>query len=307
MNLHSGICPIRKNINLEVLIMPEQDNVNNHTEQLASQPGLEADMQIKPEYIRPGYQGSGKLEGKVAVISGGDSGIGRAVSVHFAKEGADVAILYLNEHEDAEETKNLVEQEGRKCISIAGDIGSPSYCEAAVAQVLDAFGKIDILINNAGEQHPQEHFIDITAEQIERTFKTNIFGMMHLTKAVLPNLKEGSAIVNTSSITAYKGNDALIDYSSTKGAITTFTRSLSQELAEQGIRVNAVAPGPIWTPLIPSTFDAEKVKTFGQEVPLKRPGQPKELAPAYVYLASEDASYVTGQTIHVNGGVIVNS
>lgn len=282
------------------------EQLNNHTEQQDRQPGIEADMQIKPEYIRKDYKGSDKLKDKVAIISGGDSGIGRAVSVHFAKEGADVAILYLDEHEDAEETKNLVEQTGRQCLLISGDIGSPTFCESAVSQVLEKFGKIDILVNNAGEQHPQDRFLDISAEQIEKTFRTNIFGMMHLTKAVLPNLKEGSAIVNSSSITAYKGNQALIDYASTKGAITSFTRSLSQELVQQGIRVNAVAPGPIWTPLIPSTFDAEKVKTFGQDVPMKRPGQPKELAPAYVYLASEDASYITGQTIHVNGGVIVN-
>jgi len=281
---------------------------NNHTEQLNSQPGIEANMEIQPEYIRADYKSSDKLKGKVALISGGDSGIGRAVSLHFAKEGADVAIIYLKEEQkDADKTKQLIEETGRKCLLISGDIGDPDFCDSAAKQVIDTLGKIDILINNAGEQHPQDTFLDITPEQIEQTFKTNIFGMMYLTKSCLPHMKSGSTIVNTSSITAYKGNDVLIDYSATKGAITTFTRSLSQELVDQGIRVNAVAPGPIWTPLIPSTFDKEQVRTFGQDVPMKRPGQPMELAPAYVFLASEDSSYITGQMIHVNGGVIVNS
>lgn len=280
----------------------------NHTEQLNSQPGIEAHMEVQPEYIRADYKGSDKLQDKVALISGGDSGIGRAVSLHFAKEGADVAIIYLKEEQkDADKTKQLVEESGRKCLLITGDIGDPDFCDSAAKQVIDTFGKLDILINNAGEQHPQDSFLDITPDQIEQTFRTNIFGMMYLTKSCLPHMKSGSTIVNTSSITAYKGNDVLIDYSATKGAITTFTRSLSQELVEQGIRVNAVAPGPIWTPLIPSTFDQEQVRTFGQDVPMKRPGQPMELAPAYVFLASEDSSYITGQMIHVNGGVIVNS
>jgi len=288
--------------------MSSQADLNHHTEQQHSQPGIEANMEIKPEYIREGYQGSDKLKGKAALISGGDSGIGRAVSLHFAKEGADIAFIYLKEEEtDAQKTKELVEQTGQKCLLLPGDISDPDFCEKAVQQTVESFGKLDILVNNAGEQHPQDRFVDITPAQIQHTFETNIFGMMYLTKASLPHMKAGSAIVNTSSITAYKGNDVLIDYSATKGAIAAFTRSLSQELAEQGIRVNAVAPGPIWTPLIPSTFDAKQVREFGQDVPMKRPGQPKELAPAYVYLASEDASYVTGQTIHVNGGVIVNS
>ena len=272
----------------------------------SEQPGLETKMNPEPEYIRQGYKGSDKLKDKVAIITGGDSGIGRSVSLHFAKEGADIAIIYLNEHEDAQDTKRLIEQEGQKCILIDGDIGNQSFCEAAVTEVLSTYGKVDILVNNAAEQHPQDSFMDITSDQLERTFRTNIFSMFYLTKAVLPNLKEGSSIINTSSITAYKGNPSLIDYSSTKGAITSFTRSLSAELVEQGIRVNGVAPGPIWTPLIPASFDKEKVDQFGGDSPMKRPGQPKELGPAYVYLASEDSSYVTGQMIHINGGTIVN-
>ncbi|WP_121615586.1 SDR family oxidoreductase [Virgibacillus halodenitrificans] len=274
-------------------------------QQQNQQPGIESKMQPEPEYIRDNYQGSEKLKDKVALITGGDSGIGRAVSVHFAKEGADVAIVYLNEHEDAKETKRLVELEGRQCLLISGDIGDQSFCESAVTETLDKYKKIDILINNAAEQHPQGKFLDITSEQLEKTFRTNVFSMFYITKAVLPNLKEGSSIINTSSITAYQGSKDLIDYSATKGAITSFTRSLSEELAEKGIRVNGVAPGPIWTPLIPSTFSKEKVGSFGGNTPMKRPGQPKELAPAYVYLASDDSSYVSGQMIHVNGGIIV--
>ncbi|MCJ0932301.1 SDR family oxidoreductase [Virgibacillus halodenitrificans] len=274
-------------------------------QQQNQQPGIESKMQPEPEYIRNNYQGSEKLKDKVALITGGDSGIGRAVSVHFAKEGADVAIVYLNEHEDAKETKRLVELEGRQCLLISGDIGDQSFCESAVTETLDKYKKIDILINNAAEQHPQGKFLDITSEQLEKTFRTNVFSMFYITKAVLPNLKEGSSIINTSSITAYQGSKDLIDYSATKGAITSFTSSLSEELAEKGIRVNGVAPGPIWTPLIPSTFSKEKVGSFGGNTPMKRPGQPKELAPAYVYLASDDSSYVSGQMIHVNGGIIV--
>ncbi|WLV25531.1 SDR family oxidoreductase [Aciduricibacillus chroicocephali] len=281
--------------------------LENHTEQLNSQPGIEANMEIKPEYIREGYKGSDKLKNKVALISGGDSGIGRAVSIYFAKEGADVAIIHLEEEmEDAKKTKQLVEDAGSKCLLIQGDIGDPSFCDSAVEKTVSELGKLDILINNAGEQHPQDKFLDVKPDQIEQTFRTNIFGMMYLTRSALPHLKSGSTIVNTTSITAYRGSEELIDYSSTKGAITSFTRSLSQELVEKGIRVNGVAPGPIWTPLIPSTFDEDKVREFGKNVPMKRPGQPMELAPAYVYLASEDSSYVTGQVIHVNGGAIVN-
>lgn len=271
------------------------------------QPGIETKMHPEPDYVDPNYEGSNKLKDKVAIITGGDSGIGRAVSLYFAKEGADVAIIYLDEHDDAKDTKRLIELEDQKCLLISGDIGSQSFCESAVTQVLDHYKKIDILVNNAGEQHPQESFMDITSDQLEKTFATNVFSMFYLTKAVLPNLKEGSTIINTSSVTAYNGNVDLIDYSSTKGAITSFTRSLSGALADDGIRVNAVAPGPIWTPLIPASFSKEQVGEFGGDTPMKRPGQPKELAPAYVYLASEDSSYVSGQTIHVNGGTIVSS
>ncbi|WP_156288838.1 SDR family oxidoreductase [Oceanobacillus salinisoli] len=275
-------------------------------QQQGIQPGIESEMNPLPEYIRDDYQGANKLKNKVAIITGGDSGIGRAVSVHFAKEGADIAIIYLNEHEDAEETKRIVEQEGQKCLLISGDIGNEAFCADAVQKTFDTFHKIDILVNNAAEQHTQPSFLDITSEQLEKTFRTNIFSMFYLSKAVIPHLKEGSSIINTSSITAYEGNVDLIAYSATKGAITSFTRSLSQALVDQGIRVNAVAPGPIWTPLIPASFNKKKVDSFGANSPMKRPGQPKEVAPAYVYLASEDSSYVTGQMIHVNGGTVVN-
>ncbi|MDO7906102.1 SDR family oxidoreductase [Paenibacillus sp. JX-17] len=275
-------------------------------QQQDKQPGIESQMNPLPEFESPVYKAAGKLLGKVALITGGDSGIGRAVAVTFAKEGADVAIVYLNEHEDAKETQRQVEQEGRKCILIPGDIGQESFAKDAVRQTAENLGKLDIVVNNAAEQHPQESIEDITEEQLERTFRTNIFGMFFLTKAALPLLQKGSTIINTTSITAYRGSPQLLDYSSTKGAITAFTRSLSMNLAEKGIRVNAVAPGPIWTPLIPSTFDEKKVSEFGATQPMKRPGQPEELAPAYVYLASEDSSYVSGQVIHINGGEVVN-
>ena len=269
-------------------------------------PGIESEMTPRPRTKDPGHRGSGKLQEKMAMITGGDSGIGRAVAIAFAREGADVAIVYLNEHKDAEETKRLVEQEGRRCVTIAGDVGEERVCRDAVDRVMREFHRLDILINNATEQHPQETIEKITADQLERTFRTNIFSMFFMTKAALPHLKEGSAIVNTTSVTAYKGNPTLLDYSSTKGAIVAFTRSLSQALADRKIRVNGVAPGPIWTPLIPSTFPEEKVETFGSNVPLKRAGQPEEVAPCYVFLASDDASYMTGQILHPNGGVIVN-
>ncbi|WP_144548330.1 SDR family oxidoreductase [Bacillus sp. X1(2014)] len=271
------------------------------------QPGIEKEMKPLPDTENPNYKGSNKLQGKNAIITGGDSGIGRAVSIAFAKEGANVAIVYLNENNDAEETKQLVEEEGGRCLLIAGDIGDESFCKEAVQQTVDELGGIDILVNNAAEQHPQESIMDIETEQLEKTFRTNIFSMFHLTRAALPHLKEGSAIINSTSITAYQGHPKLLDYSSTKGAITTFTRSLASQLAEKGIRVNGVAPGPIWTPLIPSTFSAEEVSKFGQDTPMKRPGQPEEVAPAYVYLASNaDSSYVSGQILHVNGGKVVN-
>jgi len=270
------------------------------------QPGHEDLMNPKPTFDDQSYIGSGKLKDKVAIITGGDSGIGRAVAVFFAKEGANVVISYLDEQEDAEETKKHIEAEGQKCLLVSGDIGEETVCQQVVAKTVETFGQVDILVNNAAEQHPQKGIEDITSEQLERTFKTNIFSFFHLTKAVLPHFKKGSAIINTSSVTAYAGNEQLIDYSSTKGAITAFTRSLALNLAGKGIRVNAVAPGPIWTPLIPSTFPADQVATFGANTPMKRPGQPEELAPAYVFLASDDSSYMSGQTLHVNGGKIVN-
>ncbi|MDP5338527.1 MAG: SDR family oxidoreductase [Nodularia sp. (in: cyanobacteria)] len=269
-------------------------------------PGKESEMQPKPKADDPQYQGSGKLNNKVALITGGDSGIGRAVAIAFAKEGADVAIVYLNEHDDAKETKHLVEKQGRRVVAIAGDITDETFCQQAVEQTVEQLGKLDILINNAAEQHPKENIEEITKEQLERTFSTNIFSMFYLTKAAMKHLKAGSAIINTTSVTAYKGNAKLLDYSSTKGAIVAFTRSLSQNLVDKEIRVNAVAPGPIWTPLIASTFPADQVATFGKQVPMQRAGQPEEVAPSYVFLASDDASYMTGQVLHPNGGSIVN-
>nr|WP_290226116.1 SDR family oxidoreductase [Trichocoleus desertorum] len=269
------------------------------------QPGIESEMTPRPQFDDSKYRGSGKLQGKVALITGGDSGIGRAVAVFYAKEGADVALVYLNEHQDAEDTKRRVEAEGRRCITFAGDIGDEQFCKEAVQQTVQQLGYLDILVNNAAEQHPQQSIEDITAEQLERTFRTNIFSMFFLTKAALPHLKEGSAIINTTSVTAYKGNQQLLDYSSTKGAIVAFTRSLSQSLVEKGIRVNGVAPGPIWTPLIPATFPEDKVKSFGAQVPMQRAGQPEEVAPSYVFLASDDSSYMSGQILHPNGGEVV--
>ncbi|MEC3759554.1 SDR family oxidoreductase [Bacillus halotolerans] len=268
------------------------------------QPGFEYLMDPRPVFDKP--KKAKKLAGKTAIITGGDSGIGRAVSVLFAKEGANVVIVYFNEHQDAEETKEYVEEEGVKCLLIAGDVGDEAFCNEVVRQASQAFPTIDILVNNAAEQHVQPSIEKITSHQLIRTFQTNIFSMFYLTKAVLPHLKKGSSIINTASITAYKGNKTLIDYSATKGAIVTFTRSLSQSLVQQGIRVNAVAPGPIWTPLIPASFAAKDVEVFGSDVPMERPGQPVEVAPSYLYLASDDSTYVTGQTIHVNGGTIVN-
>ncbi|HKP73672.1 MAG TPA: SDR family oxidoreductase [Pyrinomonadaceae bacterium] len=270
------------------------------------QPGIEAEMKPKPVADDSERRGSGKLRGKVALITGGDSGIGRAVAIAYAREGADVCVMYLNEHEDAKETARLVEREGRRCLLIDGDVGDESFCRAAVGRAVEELGRLDVLVNNAAEQHPQESIEGISAEQLERTFRTNIFAMFYLVKAALKHLREGSAIINTASVTAYKGSPELLDYSSTKGAIVAFTRSLSQSLVEKGVRVNAVAPGPIWTPFIPSTFPPEKVETFGADVPMKRPGQPEEVAPAYVFLASDDSSYMVGQVLHVNGGEVVN-
>jgi NAD(P)-dependent dehydrogenase (short-subunit alcohol dehydrogenase family) len=269
-------------------------------------PGEERKLDPRPEW-QPRYPGSGRLDGKVALITGADSGIGRAVAALFAREGADIAILYLLEDGDAEDTKRIVEAEGRRAILIKADVGSKKMCDRTVAQVIEAFGRLDILINNAGEQHPDEDIRDITEEQLTRTFQTNIFGMFYLVQAALPHLKKGAAIVNCTSVTMYQGSAELLDYSSTKGAITAFTRSLSENLIEQGIRVNAVAPGPIWTPLNPcGGASPEKLEHFGESTPMGRPGQPNEVAPAFLFLACEDASYMSGQVLHPNGGTIVN-
>jgi NAD(P)-dependent dehydrogenase (short-subunit alcohol dehydrogenase family) len=270
------------------------------------QPGIESEMMPRPQAEDRGYQGSGKLRGKVALITGGDSGIGRAVAIAFAKEGADVAIAYLNEHSDGQETRGLVERQGRRCIAMAGDVGDETFCQQIVQDTVRELGRLDILVNNAAEQHPQDDLTKITSVQLERTFRTNIFSFFYVTKAALPHLHEGSAIVNTTSVTAYRGSPHLLDYAATKGAIVAFTRSLAKALVGQGIRVNGVAPGPIWTPLIPSTFPAEQVATFGADVPMQRVGQPEEVAPSYVFLASDDASYMTGQILHPNGGEVVN-
>lgn len=270
------------------------------------QPGLEQPMTPKPRAEMADYKAAGKLTGKTAIVTGGDSGIGRAVAIGFAKEGADVAVVYLNEREDAEETRRHVEAAGRKCLTMEGDVGDEAFCRRVVDEAVRAFGHLDIVVNNAAEQHPQDSLETISAEQLERTFRTNVFAIFFLTKAALPHLKPGAAILNTTSITAYKGNPSLLDYSSTKGAITAFTRSLALSLADKGVRVNAVAPGPIWTPLIPSTFTEEHVEKFGKKQPLGRVGQPDEVAPAYIFLASDDASYMSGQVLHPNGGEVVN-
>lgn len=270
-----------------------------------STPGSEAQMNPQPEVIRDNYRGSNKLEGHVALITGGDSGIGRSAAVHFAREGADVAIVYLSEDQDAEETKRMVEQEGQQCLLLKGDLRERAFGEACVEKTYSQFGRLDILVNNAAEQHPAEEMEEIDFELMENTFKTNIFAMFYITQPALAKMDKNACIINTNSVVAYRGRASLLDYSSSKGAITSFTRALSQSVADRGIRVNAVAPGPIWTPFIPSTFPPDKVETFGQHTPLGRPGQPSEVGPAYVFLASQDASYITGQTIHVNGGELV--
>ena len=269
------------------------------------QPGMEYQMSPLPIFENPNYIPSGKLQDKVVIISGGDSGIGRAVSVLFAKEGANIVINYLNEHEDANYTKQIVESYGRRCLLIPGDLRDEGLSSYIAKTTLEVFGKIDVLINNCGVQFPQNSILDISSKQLKDTFETNIFSFFYLTKAVLPYLDANSSIINTTSVTAFEGKKNLIDYSSTKGAITVFTKSLALSLADQKIRVNAVAPGPIWTPLIPSSFSESEVEIFGTDVPLKRAGQPFELAPAYLYLASDDSRYVTGQIIHVNGGSMV--
>lgn len=272
------------------------------------QPGLESEMNPLPIYDAPEYINDGKrLKGKVAIITGGDSGIGRAVSLAFAREGAKVCIIYKDEHEDAQKTKELVDNEGGDCLLISGDIGSENFCNDSIKQVIAKYEKVDVLINNAAEQHTVNKLEELTKEQWEGTFKTNLYGPFYLTKAVLPHLKEGSSIINTVSVVAYKGHEQLIDYATTKGALIAFTRSLAKNLASKGIRVNAVAPGPIWTPLIPASFDEEKVLKFGSTNPMGRAGQPVELAGAYVFLASKSASYITGEVIHVNGGDMVET
>lgn len=265
-------------------------------------------MKPQPQSQAPERRGAGKLSGKVAVITGGDSGIGRAVAIAFAREGADIVIVYLSEHRDANETKRRVEEEGASCLTIAGDIRGEAFCRRVLSRTIRQFGRVDILVNNAAEEHVQNDLRKITAKQLRRTFETNVFSCFFMTKAALKNLKKGACIINTASVTAYRGSPHLIDYASTKGAIVAFTRSLAKALAEKNIRVNAVAPGPIWTPLIPSSMPAKEVRQFGADVPLKRAGQPEEVAPCYVFLASEqESSYITGQVFHPNGGEVVNA
>lgn len=272
------------------------------------QPGLEYEMDPQPIYIREDYQGSDKLKDKIAVITGGDSGIGRAVSIHFAREGADLAILYHpREEQDAQKTKVIIEAEGRQCLLLPGDLRQLPVIEQAAQSIIDTYGRVNILVNNAGNHVEQKEFTDISDQQMRETFELNILAMFRLTKALLPHMKAGDCIINTTSVVSYRGSEALIDYASTKGAVTAFTRSLSQNLIERNIRVNAVAPGPIWTPLIVATKTPEEVAKFGKETPMERVGQPAELAPAYVFLASEESSYFAGQVIHVNGGEVVNS
>lgn len=270
------------------------------------QPGRESEMHPRPASFAEHYQGAGRLRGKVALVTGGDSGIGRATAIAFAKEGADVAIAFLEECEDARQTRSAIEACGRKALAVPGDLGEEAACRRLIDEVIARFGRLDVLVNNAGEQHPQQSIADITAKQLERTFRTNFYALFYCVKAALPHLKPGARIINTASVTAYQGSPQLLDYSATKGAIVAFTRSLARALADKEIRVNAVAPGPIWTPLIPSTFSPEHVAEFGADTPLKRPGQPDEVAPCFVFLATEGADYMTGQVLHPNGGRIVN-
>lgn len=286
---------------------PRQEQQQRPPQHQPQQPGREHAMQPRPLFIREDYRGSGRLENRIALITGGDSGIGRAVAVHYAREGAHVAIAYLEEHRDAEETRRLVEAEGRRCLMLAGDVADEGFCYEAVNRTVQEYGGLDVLVNNAAEQHPTSDLSEITAEQLTHTFRTNIFGYFFMAKAALDHLPAGGVILNTTSITAYRGSGHLLDYSATKGAIVAFTRSLALSLAPRKIRVNGVAPGPIWTPLIPATFPEERVESFGADVPFGRAGQPAEVAPAYVFLASADGSYMTGQVIHPNGGGFVET
>ena len=286
--------------------MEEQNKKQRPPQKQSTQPGLESEMHPHPKTKGERYKGSEKLLNKVALITGGDSGIGKAVAIFYAREGADVAIVYLDEHIDAEEVKRLVENEGRRCLLIPGDISEETFCKEAVENTVKAFGKLDILVNNAAVQFPKDSIEEISSEQLERTFRTNIFSYFYMVKAAVKHFKNGGIIINTTSVTAYKGSPKLIDYSSTKGAIVAFTRSLSLSLIKKNIRVNGVAPGPIWTPLIPATFDEEKVEKFGADTPMQRAGEPEEVAPAYVFLASDDSTYFSGQILHPNGGTIIN-
>lgn len=282
--------------------------INAKPQHQDAQPGLEHEMDPQPIYIRDNYEGADKLRDKIAVITGGDSGIGRAIAVHYAREGADLALIYHpREEQDAQKTKSLVEAEGRRCLLLAGDLKSLSFIRESVGKIISTYHHINILVNNAANHVEQHEFTDISDEQMRQTFELNILAMFRLTKNVLPYMGSYDCIINTTSVVSYRGSKALIDYAATKGAVTAFTRSLSQNLVDRGIRVNAVAPGPIWTPLIVATKSPETVAEFGKDTPMERPGQPAELAPAYVFLASEDASYFTGQVIHVNGGEVINS
>ncbi len=283
------------------------DNNKKPGQTQSKQPGKEHKMKPEPKSVKSDYKGSDKLKGKVAIITGGDSGIGRAVAIAFAAEGAKVVISYLDEDKDAKETQKIIKKMGREIKIIPGNLRNVSECEKLVEETVDTYGKLDILVNNAAQQYPQDSLEDISEEQLRTTFEVNIFSQFFVTKAALPHLKKGSSIINSSSVTAYRGSKHLMDYAATKGAIVAFTRSLSSNLASKGIRVNGVAPGPIWTPLIPASFSKEKVDKFGKNVPMGRPGEPEEVAPSYVFLASDDSSYVTGQFIHVNGGEIVNT
>ena len=278
----------------------------NPPQEQPRQPGLEHEMTPLPETETETHEGTGKLTGKTAIITGGDSGIGRAVAVLYAREGADLTIAYRDEDTDAQETEAMITAEGRKCVLMRGDVADEGFCAEIVDRTIAAYGRLDILVNNAAEQHVVSDLSEVSTEQLERTFATNVFSMFHLTKAALPHLTEGARIINSTSVTAYQGNPALIDYSATKGAIVAFTRAMSNSLASKGIHVNGVAPGPIWTPLIPASFPAEKVEEFGADTPLGRPGEPEEVAPSYLFLATEGAEYMSGQVLHPNGGQVVN-